>query len=125
LPFTIILVDYRKQAYEILALMCELMHERFKLLMSEKDCPPDLLEAVCTLIYCANRTECPELTEIANQLRFDPRFLLPSFPCPDVHALFFRLSWFLRPWLGHNSDQLWPWLFSAALAYGTGQRPGR
>eukprot|EP00615_Pteridomonas_danica_P006493 CAMPEP_0114372628 /NCGR_PEP_ID=MMETSP0101-20121206/34306_1 /TAXON_ID=38822 ORGANISM="Pteridomonas danica, Strain PT" /NCGR_SAMPLE_ID=MMETSP0101 /ASSEMBLY_ACC=CAM_ASM_000211 /LENGTH=437 /DNA_ID=CAMNT_0001525559 /DNA_START=98 /DNA_END=1411 /DNA_ORIENTATION=- len=65
----IIRSDFTIEAYEILELLCELLHERMKLLVAEAECPPDLDEAVCTLIYCANRTECPELTEITKQLK--------------------------------------------------------
>lgn len=65
----IIRSDFTIEAYEILELLCELLHERMKLLVAEEKCPPDLDEAVCTLIYCANRTECPELTEITKQLK--------------------------------------------------------
>ena len=37
---------------------------------SEKDCPPDMEEAFCTLIWAANRVDgIPELAEIAKQLK--------------------------------------------------------
>lgn len=65
----IIRSDFTIEAYEILELLCELLYERMKLLVFEETCPADLDEAVCTLIYCANRTECPELTEITKQLK--------------------------------------------------------
>lgn len=61
--------DFTIEAYEILELLCELIHERMRLIVAEKHCPPDLKEAVCTLIWAANRTECPELVEVARQLR--------------------------------------------------------
>jgi vacuolar protein sorting-associated protein IST1 len=65
----IIRSDYTIEAYEILELLCELLHERMKLLVANDTCPEDLDEAVSTLIYCADRTECPELTEISKQLK--------------------------------------------------------
>jgi hypothetical protein len=49
--------------------MCELLHERMKLLLSVETCPPDLEEVVCTLMYCGDRTDCPEMTEVCKQLR--------------------------------------------------------
>jgi len=61
--------DFTIEAYEILELLCELLHERIKLLLASQECPPDLDECVCTLMFCAIRTECPELTEITKQLK--------------------------------------------------------
>lgn len=34
------------------------------LVKTERECPYDMREAVCTLIWAANRTEIPELTEV-------------------------------------------------------------
>ena len=65
----IIRTDFTLEAYEILSLQCELLHERIALLLSQDTCPSDLEEVVCTLMYCGSRTECTELTEIAKQLR--------------------------------------------------------
>uniref|UniRef100_A0A7S2BH55 IST1 homolog n=1 Tax=Florenciella parvula TaxID=236787 RepID=A0A7S2BH55_9STRA len=62
--------DFTIEAFEILELLCELLHERVRLMTSEKDCPPDMEEAFCTLIWSANRVDgIPELAEIAKQLR--------------------------------------------------------
>ena len=60
--------DFTIEAYELLSLLCELLHERAALITSEKDCPPDLREACCTLIWAAPRTEVPELKVVAEQL---------------------------------------------------------
>ena len=38
------------------------------LLKTEPDCPYDMREAVCTLIWSASRTEIPELVEVKKQL---------------------------------------------------------
>lgn len=61
--------DFTIEAYEILELLCELVHERMRLIAHEQDCPADLKEAICTLIWSAQRTECPELTEVAKQFK--------------------------------------------------------
>lgn len=38
------------------------------LVKSESECPYDMREAVCTLIWAASRTEIPELVEVKKQL---------------------------------------------------------
>ncbi|RHY08795.1 hypothetical protein DYB30_006903 [Aphanomyces astaci] len=58
--------DFVIEAYEIIELLCELISERTPLIKSERECPYDMREAVCTLIWAATRTEIPELSE--NQL---------------------------------------------------------
>lgn len=60
--------DFTIEAYEILALLCELLAERIKYMASEPQCPPDLYEAVCTLIWSANRADIPELLDVKRQL---------------------------------------------------------
>ncbi|CAK4121279.1 unnamed protein product [Aphanomyces euteiches] len=60
--------DFVVEAYEILELLCELIAERSALIKSERECPYDMREAVCTLIWAASRTEIPELNEVKNQL---------------------------------------------------------
>ena len=63
---------------EILALMCELLIQRIGLITSAKTCPPDLVQAVATIIYCANRVEVPELKDVAMQLA--AKFGIPPIP---------------------------------------------
>ena len=65
----IIRTDFTIEAYEILELLCELLHERMGLITASGEVPPDLRECVCTLIYCAHRTESPEIVEVARQLK--------------------------------------------------------
>jgi vacuolar protein sorting-associated protein IST1 len=60
--------DFHIGALEITQLFCELLHERMPLIVSEKNCPPDLEETVCTLIWVANRLEIAELAVIQKQL---------------------------------------------------------
>lgn len=60
--------DFVLEAYEIIELLCDLIHERAELIKSEKECPYDMREAVCTLIWAAERTQIPELREVKKQL---------------------------------------------------------
>lgn len=64
----IIREDFTMESYEIIELLCELVHERVKYLSSTKECPPDLLEAVTTLIWCTPRVDIEELNEVKKQL---------------------------------------------------------
>eukprot|EP00494_Astrolonche_serrata_P023980 UN24238 len=49
--------------------MCELIHARVMFIVQEKECPADLLDAVCTIMYAAPRTEIKELTELTKLFR--------------------------------------------------------
>jgi hypothetical protein len=57
------------EAYEILQLNCELLHERIKLLASSKICPLDMIPTVATIMWASRRVDIPELTEIRKQFR--------------------------------------------------------
>ena len=57
------------EAYEILQLECELLHERIKLIEYSKLCPPDLVSVVSTLMWASHRVDIPELMEIRRQFR--------------------------------------------------------
>ena len=58
------------RVYEWLQMMCDLIHQRVKQIeVAKKDCPEDLLESICTLMYCANRVDIPELKEICGQFK--------------------------------------------------------
>jgi vacuolar protein sorting-associated protein IST1 len=61
--------DYIIEAYDILSLNCELLAERIKLIQHTKDCPPDLISCISTLIYAAPRVDVPELTVIRKQFK--------------------------------------------------------
>lgn len=61
--------DYMLEAFDILSLNCELLFERIKLISFSKECPPDLVSSVSTLIYASPRVDIPELTEIRKQFR--------------------------------------------------------
>lgn len=49
--------DFTIEAYDILELHCELLAERMRLVTSQKDVPPDMDQAVCTIIWAADRAE--------------------------------------------------------------------
>ena len=49
--------DFTIEAYDILELHCELVAERMRLVASQKDAPPDMEQAICTLIWAADRAE--------------------------------------------------------------------
>merc|ERR1712113_883249 len=55
------------EAYEILQLSCELLAERAKLIGSTKECPPDLVSSISTIIWAADRVEIPELSTVKKQ----------------------------------------------------------
>lgn len=61
--------DYMIEAYDILSLTCELLSERLKLISFSRECPPDLVSSVATLMYAAPRVDVPELLEIRKQFR--------------------------------------------------------
>jgi hypothetical protein len=58
------------EAYEILQLECELLHERIKLIEYSKECPPDLVSVISTLIWASHRVDIPELLLIRKQFRY-------------------------------------------------------
>ena len=57
------------EAYEILQLQCELLHERIKLLECTKECPGDLIPVVASLMWASQRVDIPELVLIRKQFR--------------------------------------------------------
>lgn len=57
------------EAYEILQLACELLAERIKLISSMKECPPDLVSSISTLIWACDRVDITELSLIRKQFR--------------------------------------------------------
>ena len=59
--------DFTIEALGLLELLCELTHERSKYIASEKTCPPDLKEAIASLIWASNRVDVAELDEVKIQ----------------------------------------------------------
>jgi vacuolar protein sorting-associated protein IST1 len=72
----IIREDFNIEAYEIIELLCELIHERVNYISSCKECPPDIKEAICSIIWATNRVEISELSEVKKQLtkKFGTKF---------------------------------------------------
>ena len=62
--------DHCIEAYEILELQCELVHERMRLIETSKECPGDLLSTVSTLIWASDRIDVVELLEVRKQLTY-------------------------------------------------------
>ncbi|MGK3734485.1 MAG: hypothetical protein ACI90V_001322 [Bacillariaceae sp.] len=59
--------DYVIEAYDILSLNCELLSERIKLIQFSKECPPDLISCISTLMYASPRVDIPELIVVRKQ----------------------------------------------------------
>jgi vacuolar protein sorting-associated protein IST1 len=61
--------DHAVEAYEILQLECELLAERIKLIQVSKECPPDLVSIISTLIWACDRVDIQELVLVRKQFR--------------------------------------------------------
>ncbi len=64
----IIREDFMIESYELLGLMCELLHERIPQVTMSKECPQEMLPAVTSIIWACDYVDFPELKEIASQL---------------------------------------------------------
>lgn len=62
--------DNTVEAYEILQLNCELLSERIHLISHSKQCPPDLISCVSTMIWASAIVDIPELVEIRKQFKY-------------------------------------------------------
>lgn len=60
--------DYTTEAYEIIELMCDLLHERARYLTKNEMCPADLTEAVSTVLWASSRVDISELNGVKKQL---------------------------------------------------------
>jgi vacuolar protein sorting-associated protein IST1 len=72
----IIREDFTIEGLELLELNLELIHERIKQITTSKECPPDMKEAVSSVIWAANYVDVPELKDISSQLtkKFGSKF---------------------------------------------------
>lgn len=61
--------DFFIEALDILELMCEVVIERIRLIEVEKECPFDMREPICTIVYAADRTEVKELKNVKEQFQ--------------------------------------------------------
>mmetsp|Transcript_4861 Transcript_4861/g.7033 ORF Transcript_4861/g.7033 Transcript_4861/m.7033 type:complete len:252 (+) Transcript_4861:64-819(+) len=55
------------EAYEILQLSCELLASRVNLIGATKECPPDMISSIATLIWAADRVDITELSTVKKQ----------------------------------------------------------
>ena len=62
--------DNTVEAYEILQLNCDLLSERIHLITHSKECPPDLVSCISTVIWASAIVDIPELLEIRKQFRY-------------------------------------------------------
>jgi vacuolar protein sorting-associated protein IST1 len=90
--------DYYCEALELLDMYCDLVHARVLLLDGPtNNVPPDMNEAVCTLVWAAPRTEVEELSKFRNFIgaKFGPGMIhhVDSNPAACVNArVLFKLS---------------------------------
>jgi len=61
--------DNLVEAYEILPLKCELLHERIKLIQHSKHSPHDLVSVVSSFVLAGHRVAIPELQLIRKQFQ--------------------------------------------------------
>ena len=59
--------DNTVEAYEILQLNCDLLSERIHLISHSKECPPDLVSCISTLLWASAIVDVPELVVIRKQ----------------------------------------------------------
>lgn len=90
--------DFLIEAYEILELLCELLHERIKQISTGKECPVDLKETVFSLVWAASNCDVSELQEVKKQLirKYGSEFfkVLEEDPSQVVNTrLFNKLSY--------------------------------
>ena len=63
--------DETIEAYGILELNCELLSERIHMISHSRECPPDLVECVSTVIWASEAADgVPELAKIRKQFRY-------------------------------------------------------
>ncbi|KAJ3188469.1 Vacuolar protein sorting-associated protein ist1 [Irineochytrium annulatum] len=65
----IIREDFAIEAMEIIELYCEMLLARFGLLEERKQLDDSIVEAVCTVLYAAEKVEVKELLAIRDQFR--------------------------------------------------------
>lgn len=70
--------DFTIEAYEMLELLCELLHERIRLITnSSKEPPSDLMEAISGIVWASTRIDNEELQVVRKQLakKFGQKFI--------------------------------------------------
>ena len=71
---TLIRENYTVDSYEIVESFCNTLLGRMTYLSCSKECPRDLKEVVCSLIWAGDRLNVPELKEV----KYEP---INSFIC--------------------------------------------
>jgi vacuolar protein sorting-associated protein IST1 len=64
----IIREDFNMEGFEILELLLELLHERIRQITNNNECPKDLEQVVCSVIWAADNIDVDELKEVKKQL---------------------------------------------------------
>jgi vacuolar protein sorting-associated protein IST1 len=69
--------DFNIEAYEILELLCELLHERIRVISNSTTCPPDLAEAIASVMWASTQIDVTELVEVRKQFgkKFGSKFV--------------------------------------------------
>lgn len=63
----IIREDFTIESYELLELLCELIHERVRQITNNKECPTELYEAVVSILWASQNVEIAEFDEVKKQ----------------------------------------------------------
>jgi len=61
--------DFTTEAASVLQLMLDILKERLNYFSKNDQCPSDILTAVTTIVWAADRLEVSELTECARQIK--------------------------------------------------------
>lgn len=81
--------DFTMESYLLLELWCDQVYERSKYMSSMTECPVDMKEALCSIIWGGKRVDIEEFTEIKNQIskKFGSNFIkqAESDDCPSVN----------------------------------------
>ena len=62
--YNVINEDYLYEAYNMVELYCETVAARIELLSCTRQCPPDLMPAVCAVLYAAPKMSVAELVQV-------------------------------------------------------------
>ncbi|CAM9588419.1 unnamed protein product [Choristocarpus tenellus] len=57
------------RAYEVLEPQCALLVERMRHIVGQKECPRDIQQAVCTVIWVADKGEISQLSDVKKQFK--------------------------------------------------------
>ncbi|KAN0038933.1 hypothetical protein ACTA71_001125 [Dictyostelium dimigraforme] len=66
---TIVRDEYLIECFQIIEVLCELLHARINLINATTEMPLEMKESIFTLVYSSQRVQIPELEQIKNQLK--------------------------------------------------------